>query len=75
MTDEDGKPNFFHFIKSPIKKNLSILLLLGNDQVTQVLDVDPAQLAQLLAQSADGTAQLIDEHGNAITVNFLFSFH
>lgn len=36
--------------------------------VGQILDVDPEQLAQLLGQSADGTAQLIDEHGNTITL-------
>ncbi|KRY74994.1 Zinc finger protein [Trichinella pseudospiralis] len=35
---------------------------------THVLDVDPAQLVQLLASSEDGTAQFIDEQGNTITV-------
>ncbi|KRZ06009.1 Zinc finger protein [Trichinella zimbabwensis] len=35
---------------------------------THVLDVDPAQLVQLLASSEDGTAQFIDEQGNTITL-------
>uniref|UniRef100_A0A915HWB0 C2H2-type domain-containing protein n=2 Tax=Romanomermis culicivorax TaxID=13658 RepID=A0A915HWB0_ROMCU len=40
----------------------------AGDDVAQILNVDPEQLAQLLSESADGTAQLIDEHGNTITL-------
>lgn len=64
----------FQSLVQVIQKNSIISAAEGGEGETQVLDIDPAQLAALLAQSADGTAQLIDEHGNTITVSSLPSF-
>lgn len=55
------------------KYEVNINKCLGNaDEMAevegQVIQIDAEQLAQLLAQSADGTAQILDEEGNTITV-------